>query len=56
MTWEPSRYLKFSGERQQPALDLMAAIDLEEPKNIVDLDVALEAMRQSCGSAFQMFG
>lgn len=37
MTWEPSRYLKFSGERQQPALDLMAAIDLEEPKNIVDL-------------------
>ena len=39
MTWEPNRYLSFSGERQQPALDLMAAIDLDlgQARNIVDL-------------------
>ena len=37
MTWEPGRYLRFSSARQQPALDLMAAIDLDLPRNIVDL-------------------
>ncbi len=35
--WNPSQYLQFSGERLQPALDLMARISLENPATIVDL-------------------
>jgi len=35
--WNPAQYLKFSGERLQPALDLMGRITLENPARIVDL-------------------
>ena len=35
--WNPAQYLKFSGERLQPALDLMGRITLENPASIVDL-------------------
>jgi len=37
MTWEPGRYLTFGAERQQPALDLMAAIPERPLTSIVDL-------------------
>lgn len=37
MTWNPQQYLKFAGERLRPALDLMARIDLPDPRTIVDL-------------------
>ncbi len=37
MTWNPQQYLKFAGERLRPALDLMARIDVADPRTIVDL-------------------
>jgi len=36
-TWNAQTYLKFSGERLRPALDLMAQIPLEAPQTIIDL-------------------
>lgn len=35
--WDPGQYLKFAGARLRPALDLLAQIDLEDPRWIVDL-------------------
>ena len=35
--WDPSQYLKFSGPRLQPALDLLARIGTEAPATVVDL-------------------
>jgi len=37
MIWEPGRYLTFGSERQQPALDLMAALPERALTSIVDL-------------------
>jgi trans-aconitate 2-methyltransferase len=37
MAWDPAQYLKFSGERLQPALDLLARIPAAAPKAVVDL-------------------
>lgn len=37
MSWNPQQYLKFAGERLRPALDLLARIDLPDPRTIVDL-------------------
>jgi trans-aconitate 2-methyltransferase len=37
MTWDPAQYLKYSGERLRPALDLLARIDVEAPRTVVDL-------------------
>jgi trans-aconitate 2-methyltransferase len=37
MTWDPAQYLKYSGERLRPALDLLARIDVAAPRTIVDL-------------------
>jgi trans-aconitate 2-methyltransferase len=37
MAWDPTQYLKFSGERLQPALDLIARVPLAAPGTIVDL-------------------
>lgn len=36
-TWNSDQYLKFAGERTQPAVDLAARIALEAPQRIVDL-------------------
>lgn len=36
-TWNPGQYLKFSDLRLQPALDLLARIEIAEPKSIFDL-------------------
>ena len=35
--WDPAQYLKFSGPRLQPALDLLARIPSEAPKTVYDL-------------------
>jgi len=35
--WDPKLYLKFSGERARPATDLIAQIELDDPKQIIDL-------------------
>ena len=35
--WNPNKYLQFKNERTQPAIDLVNRIDLEKPRNIIDL-------------------
>jgi len=37
MSWDPAQYLKYSGERLRPALDLLARIDVEAPRTVIDL-------------------
>ena len=37
MSWNPTQYLKYSGVRLRPALDLLARIPLATPESIVDL-------------------
>jgi len=37
MAWNPEQYLKFGGERLRPALDLLARVAIEAPREIVDL-------------------
>ncbi|MDE0024019.1 MAG: methyltransferase domain-containing protein [Spirochaetaceae bacterium] len=36
-SWDPAQYLKFSGHRLRPALDLVARVPLIEPRRIYDL-------------------
>lgn len=36
-TWDPHLYMKFAGERTQPALDLATRIPLAHPQSIMDL-------------------
>ncbi|KAF2753870.1 putative O-methyltransferase [Pseudovirgaria hyperparasitica] len=35
--WDASQYLRFADERTRPSRDLVAAIPLQNPKNIIDL-------------------
>jgi trans-aconitate 2-methyltransferase len=37
MTWNPSQYLQYAGERMRPALDLLARIAVDAPQSVVDL-------------------
>lgn len=37
MSWDPTQYLKFSGERMRPAVDLLARIEAAAPATLVDL-------------------
>ena len=37
MTWDPSTYLKYGGERTRAAADLLARVPLTAPRRIVDL-------------------
>ena len=36
-TWDPDRYLAYADERGRPFLDLIARIDAESPRSVVDL-------------------
>lgn len=36
-TWNSDQYLKFAGERTQPALDLVARVALDTPARVIDL-------------------
>jgi trans-aconitate 2-methyltransferase len=35
--WNPELYLRFKSERTQPAIDLVSRIEIESPKDVVDL-------------------
>ncbi len=35
--WDANLYLKFSGQRARPATDLIAQIELEDPRRVIDL-------------------
>ena len=37
MSWDPTQYLKFAGERLRPALDLLARVPAVAPEAVVDL-------------------
>ena len=37
MSWSPQQYLKFEDARLRPALDLLARVDLDNPRRIYDL-------------------
>jgi trans-aconitate 2-methyltransferase len=37
MSWDPTQYLKFAGERLRPAVDLLARVPLVNPERVVDL-------------------
>src|SRR5437868_4722252 len=37
MTWNPSVYLGFAGERTRPAIELASRINVQDPKLVVDL-------------------
>ncbi len=37
ITWDPHLYMKFAGERTQPALDLTSRIPLGQPQSIIDI-------------------
>ena len=37
MSWDPSQYLKFAGERLRPAIDLLASVPAAAPETVVDL-------------------
>jgi len=37
MSWDPAQYLKFSGERMRPAVDLLARVEHAAPATVVDL-------------------
>jgi trans-aconitate 2-methyltransferase len=37
MKWDPAQYTKFASERDRPFLDLIARIDADRPRRIIDL-------------------
>jgi trans-aconitate 2-methyltransferase len=37
VSWDPAQYLKFSGERMRPAVDLLARVPAATPETVVDL-------------------
>lgn len=37
MSWDPTQYLKFAGERLRPAIDLLGRVPLADPAAVVDL-------------------
>jgi len=37
VSWDPAQYLRFSGERLRPAVDLLARIEAAAPASVVDL-------------------
>ncbi len=37
MQWDPTQYLRYSGERLRPAIDLLGRIDAQNPARVVDV-------------------
>ena len=49
MTWNPTQYLRFEGERLRPALDLLARVPLASPRTIIDLGCGTGNVTQVLG-------
>jgi trans-aconitate 2-methyltransferase len=45
--WDPARYLRFAGERARPFVDLVARVDAEAPRTVVDLGCGEGALTAS---------
>jgi trans-aconitate 2-methyltransferase len=45
--WDPARYLRYAGERARPFADLVARIDAESPRVVVDLGCGEGALTAS---------
>jgi len=45
--WDPARYLRFAGERARPFVDLVARLDAESPRTVVDLGCGEGALTAS---------
>ena len=45
--WDPVRYLRFAGERARPFADLVARIDAESPRTVLDLGCGEGALTAS---------
>jgi trans-aconitate 2-methyltransferase len=45
--WDPARYLRFAGERARPFVDLMARVDAQAPRAVVDLGCGEGALTAS---------
>jgi trans-aconitate 2-methyltransferase len=45
--WDPARYLRLAGERARPFVDLVARIDAESPRTVVDLGCGEGALTAS---------
>jgi trans-aconitate 2-methyltransferase len=45
--WDPVRYLRFAGERARPFADLLARVDAEAPRTVVDLGCGEGALTAS---------
>lgn len=52
MAWDPGQYLKFGGERLRPALDLLARVALDAPRNVVDLGCGAGALARILAARF----
>ena len=40
--WNPELYLRFQKERNQPIIDLISRIEVENPERIIDIGCGLE--------------
>jgi len=52
MTWDPTQYLKFAGERLRPAIDLLSRIPLAAAESVVDLGCGAGTMMQLLAQRF----
>jgi trans-aconitate 2-methyltransferase len=45
--WDPAGYLRFAGERARPFTDLLARVEAQEPRTVVDLGCGEGALTAS---------
>lgn len=52
MSWDPTQYLKFAGERLRPAVDLLSRIPIAAPESVVDLGCGAGSVIQLLAQRF----
>lgn len=48
MPWDPAQYLKFTGHRLRPAIDLLNRIDVANPAEVYDLGAGAGNVTRGC--------